>query len=1126
MGAVNQLVLGITVENRGANESIRAVNASFANLAQSAAQHAQTASRAVDGMTGSVTKGALAGTLLANAFMQAAGHVKNFISQSLDAATQLERLAVGTNALARARGLDSAAAGRWIADIKKIGYTAAESTEFVNRMLVAQLDPAKGKALATYAKNIAHAFGQPATEMLDTLFRAVETGQSRALRRLGINVDLAKVTELATLQAKLQGRALSEDEQVAVRFEAILRKLSSTQGIAAAAAETAQSRMDRLHRSIKETEVAIGQKLLPVYGSLLDLLNRATRSVLEHAEAWGLVAKGVGAVAAGYAGYRYIAAPAMSALAAAGASALAAAGASAAGAAAGAAGTSLILNQFGRPAIAAAAGAAGGGMAAGASALVGSMASAAAAIAPIVLAVLALIGIGWAVNRLRQPGSFVGEGAQASIAYQASIDAAAKLRNQPGGVFGIAAAGPGAQDKLNIDAQIRAANLALKVRGELDRVWEQVAVAMITGIGQGLVKIMQESGAEKRRGEYSPALQEARLVLWKAQVAAGQREQLKGAGVFTGAGAEAGMVRSSLEAVKKYYEPLQKIDRERFDRRMDMETALAKEAENRSIEVYRFDEERSGITRDAQLRQLEMVDARTLAQKIAVEQQKASIEIEHAQRIHEIKMRLFDIETRQQLSDLELRMKVSLAFTDQEIAARVEGLRADREELARTMGEGLAASVTAVQETAAVRSAQIVRDQVRSTFETLKSSASATIDALFSKTKSWTEAIGATLKAAILTPLKEIASSLIASGLMRILYGQNVGFGGRVGGGTASAGAGGGLLGMLGMGAGGPGGVGSGGYGGFTTPTWSGAPVPGIGGWGPQGSSQAGSGGLGGILPGGVGSGGFNLGGLRDLLGMGSSINPWGSARATTWEAGTLGQRAGSIASSPAAGMAGVGLFLDAMRRGGKAGIAEAMAGGALVGLNVGGPIGAAIGAGVGFVAGLIRSFIKGATEKAREKIRAVYGVDVKDKGVLQQVIDIAKQSYGGNLDMAIRTQQVRDLVELYAMSTGQSPGGLPATMKAVSMAQSGGSLFQIPSTGFGSTSLSGRISPGVASNAGPQVILITIPGAKDFFENETVSVIVNNGRVVQQAAGSGARANVQRRENAMLALAPLAITS
>ncbi len=42
----------------------------------------------------------------------------------------------------------------------------------------------------------------------------------------------------------------------------------------------------------------------------------------------------------------------------------------------------------------------------------------------------------------------------------------------------------------------------------------------------------------------------------------------------------------------------------------------------------------------------------------------------------------------------------------------------------------------------------------------------------------------------------------------------------------------------------------------------------------------------------------------------------------------------------------------------------------------------------------------------------------------LQQIVDTAKQAYGGNLDMAIPIEQVRDLIQLYAMSAGQQIHG------------------------------------------------------------------------------------------------------
>ena len=151
------------------------------------------------------------------------------------------------------------------------------------------------------------------------------------------------------------------------------------------------------------------------------------------------------------------------------------------------------------------------------------------------------------------------------------------------------------------------------------------------------------------------------------------------------------------------------------------------------------------------------------------------------------------------------------------------------------------------------------------------------------------------------------------------------------------------------------------------------------------------------------------------------------------------------------------------------------------------------------------------------------------------QIVEMAKQGFGGNLDMAIRTPQIRDLIELYAMSTGQSTGGLPTTMRPVSLVQTGGALFQQPGfsqggplPSFGGLSSIGldRIGAGNPANAGPMVINITVPGAKEFLEKETVRVVVENPRAVQSAALSATKANAGRRELLSLQLSPGTLTS
>ena len=88
---------------------------------------------------------------------------------------------------------------------------------------------------------------------------------------------------------------------------------------------------------------------------------------------------------------------------------------------------------------------------------------------------------------------------------------------------------------------------------------------------------------------------------------------------------------------------------------------------------------------------------------------------------------------------------------------------------------------------------------------------------------------------------------------------------------------------------------------------------------------------------------------------------------------------------------AGAMLAMDGLRRGGKLGVAETTGGGALIGAKFGGPWARRSARIAGFVAGMVRLFIKGAVEKARQKIKDLYGVDISDKAILQQIVDIAK---------------------------------------------------------------------------------------------------------------------------------------
>jgi len=205
-------------------------------------------------------------------------------------------------------------------------------------------------------------------------------------------------------------------------------------------------------------------------------------------------------------------------------------------------------------------------------------------------------------------------------------------------------------------------------------------------------------------------------------------------------------------------------------------------------------------------------------------------------------------------------------------------------------------------------------------------------------------------------------------------------------------------------------------------------------------------------------------------------------------------------------------------------------------GAKFGGPIGGVIGGAIGFGAGLIRLFFKNATEKTREKVRAAYGVDVKDKAVLQQIVDTAKQTFAGNIDMAIRSAAVQETIQLHAMATGQTVKGMPGKVAPVTLGQTGGALYQIPGYSNGSPLSSpggllpsmglDRITAVLASTAGPMVIRLDGPATTALLRGEAVQAIVDNPRTVQAATLAATKANAGRRQMTALQVSPGTITS
>jgi hypothetical protein len=81
-----------------------------------------------------------------------------------------------------------------------------------------------------------------------------------------------------------------------------------------------------------------------------------------------------------------------------------------------------------------------------------------------------------------------------------------------------------------------------------------------------------------------------------------------------------------------------------------------------------------------------------------------------------------------------------------------------------------------------------------------------------------------------------------------------------------------------------------------------------------------------------------------------------------------------------------------------------------------------------------------------KNKVKADYGLTVDD-ALAKQLLDIAKQQYGGNLDIMLSSAQVRNMLQLYGMATGQKFAGISPTAEPYTDVESGGSLYTLPAT-------------------------------------------------------------------------------
>ena len=1186
----NKLELVVEVDVNKANASIKSVNTGLSSMEQAAGKAARGASAGIDGMTASMVKGATAGNLLADSIKKALDWAKEWTLGAAQHAAHTDKMSLSMAALARAHGVSAEASNRAVEAVKKVGFGTQDAIHAVNRLLVADMNLSKTEGLAKVAKDAAAIENITPGEALEKLLMAIESGASRALRTMGIFVDLNKEVDR---QEKLTGRTLDENEVRQLRYNAVMREAAKVQGAAAAATGSAEAQSAALAREVTELKEAVGEQfqgyLKSWVGHLRDLVG-----FLKDNSDW-LVKFGEAAIFV-----------------------------------AGAIVTYGIITKI-------------AGIATAVEGL--ALALTANPIALLLTGVVAGGAIIWKTwqdtkagldqqyEDLRRKGLqkdlFSGKLKPDDVKKMGYTDdqvreIASGKKLLPGESWGdfsgmgipklkILGKGELSDDEVNRIATER------KKRGEAEKSAQELYMRAVEERKsaehdqarariEDSMRIIESTHSETQAARES--LNVVVLSMQERQAGVGkikeeEKREIEQRSTYTDE--KSGAVRhfklntSTIETIHKATaEKLAAFDmrfNEEESRRIEtiwkaMGARMQKAFEQFVLEPLKQSlyiwEQQSGWQdkiedqgrsaaiaavdqrKNLQLAQLDTVNARTLQEKVALENAKTAIEIQAMKDRTKIELEEIDVRTERQVDEARKAAMAQGIFDE----ARLGQITSKINELGQHEKDSLQKSTTSEIDVAQIKGAtstrKLVTDQYQSIFQSLKQQAGGVFDALVTKSQSVWSAIGNSLKTALLTAIKDVVTSRVAAMLMNMFVPgahvqmQQGGSGGGKGGGGGLFGGLGGILGIgavpafaggvpggtppfLPSGGGGAGAGAGGGLGSVLPPIFgSGGSVlfPGatVGGTPPFVSSSSGGGAGMGAAPtsGGIfskaGLAGM-LPGLKSFFGFGnvskdSQGGLWSTVGNQSISIDTLGGKLQALGKSDAAAMGGAMLAMDGLRRGGKLGVAETSAGGAMIGYKYGGPWGALIGGIAGAVAGVVRLFIKGATEKTKDKIKALYGVDISDKGVLKQIVDMTKSGFGGNIDMAIRSPQIRDLIQLYAMTTGQKTTGMPGTVTPLSLVETGGSLFQSPQYNNGTPlpALGGlpgldRIGAGTPSGGG-LVIQLDGPATTALLQGQAVQAITNNPRLVQSATMAATKSSANRRELTSLQLSPGTLTS
>lgn len=188
-----------------------------------------------------------------------------FAKGAIEDAARFNELGIALDTLGKNTGYSSQYMNSLVGSMESMGISSVDARQQIAKMMESNIDLSKAIDLTTVAQNASIITGEGVKNTLDEIDIALQSGETRTLKHMGLNVDFAASEKSLADSLGVTVKQLSQQEIVGARVNAVMEASKNIAGTMAAAWDDPIQVMNRARKAFKNLTEEAAQAFQPSF---------------------------------------------------------------------------------------------------------------------------------------------------------------------------------------------------------------------------------------------------------------------------------------------------------------------------------------------------------------------------------------------------------------------------------------------------------------------------------------------------------------------------------------------------------------------------------------------------------------------------------------------------------------------------------------------------------------------------------------------------------------------------------------------------------------------------------------------------------------------------------------------